>query len=238
MFGDRWKTLTRGAERGPGGPVHPASRPAVQASPRDQGSRSGGPAQFQPRHSNGLEQFFGHIQREPALRLLDLSGASQANIGFITNLGHRLYSEDLLRSLDLAFGDGDFYENQADQERADAFLEQSLDFPENHFDGALVWDVLEFLTPSLLKAAVDRLHYIIKPGSYLLAIFHSEERAGAVPTCFYRISSADALLLAPRGLRRPAQFFNNRAIERVFQAFESVKFFLTRDSLREVIVKR
>jgi hypothetical protein len=39
------------------------------------------------------------------------------------------------------------------------------------------------------------------------------------------------------GLRRPAQLFNNRGLERLFGRFDSVKFFLTRERLREVIVK-
>jgi hypothetical protein len=40
------------------------------------------------------------------------------------------------------------------------------------------------------------------------------------------------------GSRRPAQLFNNRTLEKLFQKFDSVKFFLTRENLREVIVKR
>jgi hypothetical protein len=31
--------------------------------------------------------------------------------------------------------------------------------------------------------------------------------------------------------------FNNRSLEKLFGGFESVKFFLTKDRLREVIVK-
>jgi hypothetical protein len=190
------------------------------------------------RHSNGLEQFFNHIRGETGLRLLDLSGASQANISFITSQGYRLYSEDLIQSLDAAFAGEDFYENQSSAQRVDAFLEQSLAFPDQHFDGALLWDVLEFLAPPLLKAVVERLQRTVKPGSYLLAIFHAEERASAVSTCSYRIGDAKTLLISPRGMRQPAQFFNNRAVENVFKEFETVKFFLTRDHLREVIVKR
>jgi len=44
--------------------------------------------------------------------------------------------------------------------------------------------------------------------------------------------------LTPRGPRARAQYFNNRSLEKLFQKFHSVKFFLTRDSLREVIVRR
>jgi hypothetical protein len=236
LFNDRWKGLSRPDTRGSRGAL-PSGRPVMDPAPRKPAVDAGQMRSYS-RHSNGLEQFFGHIQGEPALRLLDLSGASQANVAFITNLGHRLYSEDFLRSLDLAFADGDFYENQADPRRAEAFLDQNLSFPDNHFDGALLWDVLEFLAPPLLKAAVERLSRVVKPGSYLLAIFHADERAGAVPIYSYRIADGGTLVLSPHGMRQPAQFFNNRAVERIFPLFESVKFFLTRDALREVIVKR
>ena len=39
-------------------------------------------------------------------------------------------------------------------------------------------------------------------------------------------------------MRRPLQLFNNRGVEKLFQRFHSVKFFLARDHLREVIVRR
>jgi hypothetical protein len=227
LFKELWRPLARAGAGIGSAPPFPA-----------RSSAAGQPSAVYSRHSNGLEQFFGYIQGEPGLTLLDLSGASQANVGFITSLGHRLYSEDLLQTLDAAFGDGDFYSNQALPERIERFLEQTLNFPEDHFDGALVWDVLEYLSPPLLKAVAGRLHRIIKPRSYLLAIFHADGRAEQVASYAYRISDARTLLLAPRGARQPAQLFNNRAVEKLFQSFESVKFFLTRDHLREVIVKR
>ena len=46
------------------------------------------------------------------------------------------------------------------------------------------------------------------------------------------------LLVADRGSRKPVQVFNNRSLEKLFQEFESLKFFLARDKLREVIVRR
>ncbi len=190
------------------------------------------------RHSSGLEHFFSYIHGERGLTLLDLSGASQANVGFITGLGHRLYSEDLLTTLDQLFGEGDFYGNQCAPEGRERFLTESLRVPEGSCDGALVWDLLEYLSPPLLKAVVERLHRLVKPRAYLLAVFHGDECAERVPAYHYRICDAHTLLLAPRGLRPPAQLFNNRAVEKLFQGFEAVKFFLTRDHLREVVVKR
>jgi hypothetical protein len=233
LFSDRWKLPRTDSAGARGAPVTP-SPPVLQAGARSRNSGDG----VYSRHSSALEQFFNHIHGEAGLRLLDLSGASQANVGFITGQGYRLYSEDLMRSLDVAFGGGDFYKKQESPEAVEAFLAQSLTFPSGHFDGALLWDVLEFLAPPLLHTVVDRLRDTVKPGSYLLAVFHAEERAGAVPAYAYRIADAKTLLISPHGARQPAQFFNNRAIEKLFQGFEAVKFFLTRDHLREVIVKR
>jgi hypothetical protein len=191
------------------------------------------------RTSNGLDQFFNSLQERENLSILDLSGASQANISFITNLGHRIYSDDILHTLDEAFGgDGDFIENQSDPKRMELFLRQSLDFPDAHFDGALVWDTLQFLSPHLLQETVNRLCRILRPQASLLAFFNAEEKLTSIPVASYRIVNSKTLLLLPRGERKPAQFFNNRTLEKLFQNFYSVKFFLTRDHLREVIVRR
>jgi hypothetical protein len=196
-------------------------------------------AQAQTRTSNGLDQFFGSILDQEGLSLIDFSGANQANIGFITSLGHRIYSNDILRTLDEAFGGaGDFVENQSDPKRAEFFLKESFSFPDQTFDGALVWDTLQFLSPALLQLTVDRLFKILRPHSALLAFFHSDEKADIVTQYSYRILDPKTLSLAPRGERKLAQYFNNRSLERLFQKFQSVKFFLTRDHLREVIVRR
>ena len=191
------------------------------------------------RSSNGLDQFFATLQDRENLTILDLAGASQANVSFITNLGHRIYSEDILHTLEESFGGGgDFLENQSDPQRMSAFLRQSLDFPDEHFDGALVWDTLQFLAPSLLQETVDRLARILRPQASLLAFFSAEEKVKNIPLYSYRIVNSKTLSLHPRGEGKAAQFFNNRTLEKLFQNFYSVKFFLTRDHLREVIVKR
>lgn len=172
------------------------------------------------------------------MAILDLAGASQSTVSFVTNQGHKLYSDDFLMQLDACFGDGNFYENQADPAAVDKFLKSTLDFPADHFDGALAWDVLEYLSAPLLTTVVARLHGMLRPGACLLAVFHADDKAETVPSYSYRIQDHRTLLLAPRGRRRPAQFFNNRSLEKLFQDFQSVKFFLTRDHLREVIVRR
>jgi len=209
--------------------------PLLHSQPK----KSGASSQPQIRPSNGLDQFFSSLQDLENLSILDFSGASQANVSFITSMGHRIYSNDVLRTMEEAFGsDGDFVANQADPLRAATFLRESVDFPDQSFDGALIWDTLQFLAPPLLQDTVDRLFRILRPQSSLLAFFHAEEKAQTAPLYTYRIVESKIMSLTPRNQVRPVQYFNNRSLEKLFQKYHSVKFFLTRDHLREVIVRR
>lgn len=171
------------------------------------------------------------------MTILDLAGANQTTVEFLASYGHRLYSDDLLAQMQEHFGAGDFFENQRDPLKAARFLKEALSFPQEKFDGILVWDTLQFLASPLLETVMAKLRAVLRPGCCLLAVFHSES-AETIPVYTYRIADSRTLLLAPKGRRKPSQVFNNRSLERLFQDFQSVKFFLTRDHLREVIVRR
>src|SRR5438093_397563 len=116
-----------------GSPVLPGSGNHTGVSSPDRVSK---PEDFVSRHSNGLDQFFSYIKGESGLSILDLAGVNQANVSFITNLGHRIYSEDFLRSLRLA-------ENGDAPPRVDTFLSHNLTPADGTFDGVLLGDVLE-----------------------------------------------------------------------------------------------
>jgi hypothetical protein len=198
--------------------------------------KSQGDASVSERSSRGLEEFFKYIRDTSGLTILDLGPATQANINFITNLGHRIYTADFLQVLNDTFGLDDTVD-QSNPGRIEYFLKQALDYPCDHFDGVLIWDVLEYLAPALLTAVVERLTQIVRKKSYMLAFFHADDKQEAVPYYTFRIQGTTTLLVAQQGRRRPAQLFNNRSLEKLFGKFESVKFFLTKERLREVIVK-
>jgi len=196
-----------------------------------------GKASVETRPSRGLEEFFSYIRDQSGLTILDLGGATQKNVSFITELGHRLYSEDFLAILNETFGANETAD-QSNPGRIEYFLKQALDYPAGQIDGVLIWDVLEYLTPALLSAVVERLHTVVKPKGYMLAFFHSDDKQQGVPSYTFRIAEVNSLEISQHGLRKPAQLFNNRSLEKMFGRFESVKFFLTKEQLREVIVRR
>ncbi len=192
----------------------------------------------QRRQSHGLEQFFSSLDASLGIEVLDLGEFTQANVSYITSLGHRPTFDGLQHSLDAIFGDGDPNSSQMDAAKAQEFLDHVLRFPPDSFDAILVWDTLEHLSRPLLNVILERLHEILRPGGGLLAYFHAESRDEMVQTYSFRIVDDKTLLLYPKGPRKPVQSFNNRSIERLFERFGSVKFFLTRDNIREVIVRK
>ena len=225
------KNILRGKSSGPS-PGGPAPGGGNSRSSR----QAGAPATLSTRSSRGLEEFFNYIRGQSGLTILDLGGATQQNVSFITNLGHRLYSEDFLQILHETFGTTDTVD-QSNPGRIEYFLRQALDYPEQQFDGVLIWDVLEYLEPPLLAAVIERMRKIVRPKSYMLSFFHSDDKLEAVPFYTFRIQEINLLQVSQQGMRRPTQLFNNRSLEKLFGEFESVKFFLTRERLREVIVK-
>lgn len=210
--------------------------PALEAGHRENPERAS--LESWDRHSHGLEEFSRSLAEEEGLRILDCGEVLQANVSFLTSYGHKLYSEAFLSVLDSVRGMTAPEPSELTEDQIQRFLDATLNFPDGHLGAVLLWDTLTFLPGALAEPVVERLAQVMRPGACLLALFHADLRKEPAPLYSYRIVAADTLHVTPKGWRKPAQVFNNRAIEKLFRRFHSVKFFLARDHLREVIVRR
>jgi len=189
------------------------------------------------RHSSGLGEFTRIIAGQENLCILDLGSTSPQNIAHLTGLGHRVYNEDVLSSsVDPAF----ISKNQDGTPlvNLERFLKENLNYKGQQFDAVLCWDIPDYLHESLVKAMIERLASVLKPGGVLLAYFHTKDAGPDSPYYRYHIAGKDSL-----DMQRGPQFllqrvFNNRHIENLFRDFASIKFFLARDNVREVLVVR
>lgn len=217
-------------------------RSSAPASPRPSEPRKAAKPKLEPPHSRpslGLNQFFSTLERSDRLRILDLSGASQANLNFMLQYGHHVYCEDVMATVESVFGTGDdFYARQADDELIDKFLAQTFANLQGPFDGALVWDTLQFLQPPLLEHAVGHLYRLLEPGALLHCFFSSNDKARWLMVNSYRVETVGSMQVVPRDYRPAPPLFNARTLEKLFGDFASVKFFLSRDHVRELIVTR
>src|SRR5215469_5582406 len=205
----------------------------VQPKPADK-TRA---AQRTSRRSTGFAAFTRALRDYERVAVLDLGPTSAANIGFLTELGGRVYNEDILR----ASRDPVYTVRQEDGSQtldAEKFFSENLNLPEHLLDAILCWDVPDYLHEALVKPMVERIHKILKPGGIMLAFFHTKDAGPDSPYCRYHIVNGDLLELEPRPDFRLQRIFNNRHIENLFKDFASKKFFLARDNIREVLVVR
>src|SRR5215471_5834156 len=205
----------------------------AQAKPETKAST----AQRTSRRSTGFTEFTRSLAGSKQPSVLDLGPTSSANISFLTGFDGRVYNEDVLR----ASLDPDFAARQPDGTPtldAQKFFSENLDYPQGQFDAILCWDIPDYLHEVLVKPMVERIHKILKPTGILLAFFHTKDAGPDSPYCRYHIVSGEVLDLEPRPDFRLQRVFNNRHIENLFKGFASLKFFLARDNIREVLVVR
>jgi SAM-dependent methyltransferase len=194
------------------------------------------------RRSSGLKEFFRNLEGQEGLSVLDLGATSATNIAWLTSRGHALYTEDVLTSawdstLQITGEDG---KPTLDVLR---FMAENMRFQGRSFDAVLCWDVADYLPEALVKPVVEKMCSVMKPGGTLLAFFHTRDAGPDAPYYRYHLAGNEMLQLQATTKGGGPQFrlqrvFNNRHIENLFREFASLKFFLARDNVREVIVVR
>jgi len=188
------------------------------------------------RRSSGLAELTRLLKGSEGLAILDLGPTSPANITHFTGLGHRVYNEDVL----LASQNPEYKSKdpQSGGLNVEKFLSENLVFRNVKFDAVLCWDIPDYLAEPLVKPMVERIASVLNPKGYLLAFFHTKDAGPDAPYYRYHINGADMLRLQRGPQFRLQRVFNNRHIENLFHDYASLKFFLARDNVREVLVVR
>lgn len=210
-----------------------------ESQPRELGIRS-------RRHSTAFKEFMRSLGSQEELSFLDLGATSATNISLLTERGHRMRTEDLLGS---SF-EPEFWaagESGVKTLDVDRFLKENLQFRGQQFDAVFFWDIADYLPEPLVKPVIEKICVSMKPGGMLLAFFHTKDAGPDAPYSRYHIVGDDALDLQPlmvkngsggASLVKLQRVFNNRHIENLFHDYSSLKFFLARDNIREVLVVR
>ena len=193
------------------------------------------------RKSTGFQEFMKTIGREENIWVLDLGPTSPQNIKHITERGHRIYNEDVLKE-----ANGSELKVKSEEPGKEGqlvvdvprFLSENLKHEREQFDAVMAWDVPDYLPEEVVKPTIERIHTIMKPGGILLAFFHTKDAGPDAPYFRYHIGDPQTLELQKGPQFRLQRVFNNRHIENLFRDYSSIKFFLGRDNIREVLVIR
>ena len=195
------------------------------------------------RVSNGLKELLWNLEGLGRGTLLDLGAAWQTTLGFFIERGFRVSSEDILRAWKdfLAQEEASLRESASNSDnvdrtpsaRASRFLESNLEYGAASFDAVLLWDLLDYLEPSMAKLTVVRITELLRQGGVVFALFHSKKPEGFQR---YRIADSNSLQVVTAPMLCPAQrIYQNREIQDLFGRYRTMKSFVSRDQLRETL---
>src|SRR6267143_5770954 len=152
------------------------------------------------RVSNGLKELLWNLDGLGRGKLLDLGPAWQTTLSFFIERGFRVSSEDILRGWKAFLteeerrlrDDAGATEtlDMTSSGRATRFLAENLQYPRSSFDAVLLWDLLDYLEPTLVKQMVASLAELLRPGGVILAMFHSKKPEGFQR---YRVADSNTL---------------------------------------------
>src|SRR6267143_243406 len=195
------------------------------------------------RVSNGLKELLWNLDGLGKGKLLDLGPAWQTTLSFFIERGFRVSSEDILRGWK-AFLTEEEARLRADSSaietldmtpggRASRFLNESLQYPKATFDAVLLWDLLDYLEPTLAKQMVANVTELLRPAGVVFAMFHSKKPEGFQR---YRVADSNTLQMISTAIICPAQkVYQNREIQDLFGRYRTMKSFVSRDQLRETL---
>ncbi|RZU39840.1 class I SAM-dependent methyltransferase [Edaphobacter modestus] len=190
-----------------------------------------------PRHSSGWKELQKHLKGQESLRVLDIGPTSSTNINYITGLGHSIYMANLVEEaakpewvIPAEGGEEAKYDVQR-------FFETNLNFSGRNFDVVILWDTVDFLPEALVEPVFSKLHEVMCPGGLMLAFFHANTDPGTV-FCRYHLTDTEVVEMQRAGNYPLLNTYSNRKVENLLREFSSYRFFLAKDSLREVIVTR
>ncbi len=196
--------------------------------------RSAHPAAF-----DGVPPLYAAILRPDGQKVLDLGPTSSSNIHFITGLGHKAYNEDVLMAANAEpVGDCRARKKTARRWMWSAFWPRSLQYEAESFDAVLMWDVCDYLPEPLVKPVVERIYQITKPRGALLAFFHTRDAgAGSAILPLSHQERGDAGAAAGAALPTAARL-PEPARGKPLPRLHSIKFFLGKENIREVLLVR
>ena len=175
-----------------------------------------------------LKQFITSIERLPEGQLLDTGPVYKDNINFFSRRVRRLYICNLYRLLDkdhrTGFPPGRYWRH--------------LDYPDNCFDGILLWDLIDRLNDPEAFSLVKRCYAMIKPGGMIMLFaFGKQVSPGGRDSCIVR----DDYQVCFRDLafsNLPIQYRQNRDILHILSPFVTVKSLIYRNGVREFLFQK
>jgi hypothetical protein len=184
--------------------------------------------------SRGLEWLWQYLRDIPHPRILDCGPIRQSTVSILMHRGVKLYVADLLTPLQKEAVQLWDRNQKTPRFRLEAFLEQVPPIPPASLTAIFCWQVPDLAPRSALPGFMARMLSYLEPGGVFFCLLHEPHLPEGAGTLWWLES------LTTLGSRcydnRPFPYppITNREMERLNPG-GSVKTFLTRSGLREVL---
>jgi hypothetical protein len=169
---------------------------------------------------------------EQQYRILDLGPAVGANVDFFSELSSQLYVADLLRTL------GSKHLAPAEEEIDwDAVFEEILPYQEGtRFDLVLAWDILNYLTPPQIQAAVRRIGDFCAMNALVYAMISTRKDIPAHSRSYHIVSSNRLVYKTPGRAIRPCPLYKEPDLVRLMPQFNVKSTYILRNGIQEYLM--
>jgi len=182
-----------------------------------------------PHHTSGvLRVFTEQIEKVQDAQVLDLGPVCTENISFFAKRVKRLFVCDMFIRLDSAH-------------RSGLPLRQvwkHLDYPSRNFDGIMLWDLIDYLDNDEAHYLLDLCHTMLKPAGMLLAVVQNQCAVTSKTNSYAVVGDFGVCLRPQPHLRLLWRKRHNRALLDIAAPFTPIKWYIYRDGIREILLKR
>ena len=188
-----------------------------------------GQAFEEPFHeSRVLRLFSERLNQCQAPLVLDMGPTFGDNIHFFATKAKKLFICDMFVHLD------EMSRSRLPAKKAFQYLV----YPPGHFDGILLWNLIDYLDTENASELVRLVHKIVKPRGMVVLLAQDLHKPSGVPIAF---SIRDECRLHPQplsALNLQANYRQTREILDMMNPFTAVKSFICRNGVREYLLAR
>ncbi|MGO9274018.1 MAG: hypothetical protein ACLQOO_27910 [Terriglobia bacterium] len=184
--------------------------------------------------SRGLEWLWHYLHDIPHPRILDCGPVRQSTVSILMHRGVKLYVADLLTPLQKEAPQLWDRSQKTPQFRLEAFLEQVPPIPPASLTAVFCWQVPDLAPRAALPGFMARVLSYLEPGGVFFCLLHEPRLPEGAGATWWLESLTTLGSRCPDNRPFPHPPITNREMERLNPG-GSVKTFLTRSGLREVL---
>jgi SAM-dependent methyltransferase len=187
--------------------------------------------------SKALRIFVSEIRDRKSPQLLDIGPVIGSNIEFFARMGCKVFVRDLVAERVAEAQGGKLPERIVPGTRWGG-----LPYPDEHFDGVLAWDLLDFFSREEVPSVIGEIFRVLKKEALLLGLFCKERPDFLEPCQRYRIMDAGTIEHEPLGKGAPTKILTsrlrNREILDAFVPHRVLHFIMLNNNMREIVVRK